>query len=63
MKGYIKNNFEAHKGIFSIFWENIFNIEGFGVFKLLWKKHSKIGNENGTSMKASSQAIQRDQFR
>ena len=60
MKGYTKNNFEAHKGIFSIFWENIFNIEGFEIFKLLWKKYSKIGNENGTSTKASSQAIQRD---
>ena len=63
MKGYAKNNYEAHKRIFSIFWENIFNIEGFRVFKLLWKKYSKIGNKNSASTKASSQAIQRDQFR
>ena len=37
-------------------------MNGLRVFKLLWKKYSKIGNENGMNAKASSQGIQRDQF-
>ena len=62
MKGYIKNNYEAHKGIFSIFWENIFNMKGFKVFKLLRKIYNKLRTGNSTGAKASSQRIQRDQF-
>ena len=60
MNGYIKDNYEAHKWIFSIFWENIFNMEGFEVFKLLKKIYNKLRTTNSTSAKASSQGIQRD---
>ena len=32
MKACNQDNYEAHKNIFSIFWENIFNIKDIGVF-------------------------------
>ena len=63
MKRYSKDNYEAHKRIFSILWKKILNIRGSEVFKLLKKIYNEWGIENSTSTKASSQAIQRDQFR
>ena len=62
MTGYIQDNYEAYKWIFSILWENIFNIEDLRVFKLLKKIYDELGNENSMNEKASSQGIQRDQF-
>ena len=63
MKGYSKDNYEAHKRIVSIFWKKILIIRGFEVFKLLKNIYNKLGIDNRTSAKASSQAIQRDQIR
>ena len=57
MKVYIKDNYNAHKWIFSIFWEKVLNIRGFEVFKLLSKIYSKLENEISTNAKALSQEI------
>ena len=63
MKSCSKNNYEAHKWIFSILSEKLLNIRGFKVFKLLNKIYNEWGIENSTNTKASSQGIQQDQFR
>ena len=62
MKTYSKDNYEAHSWIFNLFWKKILNIRVLRVFKFLKKIYDKLIIENSTSAKASSQAIQRDQF-